>query len=245
MFGLFTGARELPSGDVLTVFPELLPLAELKLEAEDPFGDRRTRRRLYEDPNLPMGVRDYRPEDGFRRIHWPATARIGMPQSKVYQSVSARVLMVCLNVSTLERYWEGVLPDLLERLVRVAATLLYHAYEAGYAVGLLSNGCLAHSDQPFRLPPGRSAEHLAATLSLLAGVTPFTTGPFAQYLTRSMTEVPFGATVVVVTAVVPAELNETLVSLKRYRRNITLVSLAPAPPREIPGIRNVHLPFRP
>ncbi len=61
--------------DRLTVFPALLPLEELHLSPEYPIGDQRSRKRISEDPNQVMGVRDYHPEDNFRRLHWPATAR--------------------------------------------------------------------------------------------------------------------------------------------------------------------------
>lgn len=244
LFGLYTRVQELPQQEYLTVFPELLPLEALKLDTEDPFGDRRTRRRLFEDPNLPMGARDYQPGDEFRRIHWPATVRAGSLQAKVYQPVSARTMVVCLNISTRERYWEGVQPELLEQIVRVAATLCYHGIQDGYSVGLISNGCLAHADQPFRLAPGRSPQQLSRLLGLLAGVSPFTVGPFDEFLLRSMPDLPLGATIVVVTGLVTPALTETLFRLKRYRKHMTLLSLAPEPPAEIPGVRSVHLPFQ-
>ena len=100
LFGIFEQVKEVGPNQTLTVFPTLLPFSEMGFPAEDPFGDRRSRRRLFEDPNRPMGVREYRPEDSFRRIHWPATARTGQLQVKVYQPTSGQVMMVCLNVST-------------------------------------------------------------------------------------------------------------------------------------------------
>ena len=129
-----------------------------------------------------MGVRDYHPEDDFRRMHWPATAHTGQLQVKVYQPASAQVMMVCLNVSTLAHYWEGILPELLEHLVRVTASIVQQGLQDGYRVGLVSNGCLAHADQPFRVPPGRSPDQLAHLLSTLAGVTPLVTGSFDRFL---------------------------------------------------------------
>ena len=62
-------------------------------------------------------------------------------------------MVVCLNVSTQLHYWLGVDSERLEYLVKVAATLVYQGIQDGYSVGLLSNGCLAHSDQPFHIPP--------------------------------------------------------------------------------------------
>ncbi|HEX7973953.1 MAG TPA: DUF58 domain-containing protein [Anaerolineales bacterium] len=81
LFGMFSQEQERGPVNYLTVFPEPLPMDSLRLPAEGSFGDRRARRRLYEDPTQPMGVRDYHPEDDFRHIHWLATAHTGQMQT--------------------------------------------------------------------------------------------------------------------------------------------------------------------
>jgi uncharacterized protein (DUF58 family) len=243
LFGLYDQQREVGQYDYLTVFPEITDLERLKLPAEDPFGDRRARKPLFEDPGQVMGVRPYHPEDSFRRIHWPATARTGELQVKVYQPVTARVVVICLNVSTGEHFWMGYSPELLEELVKVCATLAYHGVEDGYAVGLFSNGCLAYADQPFRIQPGRSPDQLPTLLRALAGVTPYITASFETFLIRSMADIPFGSTLILATARVPESLQNLLLRLKLYRHYITLISLEETPPPAIPGIRAIHLPF--
>jgi uncharacterized protein (DUF58 family) len=242
-FGLYEDSRTQARADLLTVFPSLLPFEALRLPAEDPFGDRRSRRRLYEDPNQPIGVRDYHPDDSFRRVHWPATAHTGQLQVKVYQPTSANVMVVCLNVSTFSRHWEGTYPALLEHLVQAAATLTTKGIEEGYRVGLISNGCLAHADQPFRIPPGRSPGQLARLLEALAGVTPVVTAPFERFLIKEVPRVPYGATLLIVTGVTSPELGEALVQLRHHGRQITLISFARTLPPEIPRIRTFHRPF--
>lgn len=206
-------------------------------------GDRRSRRRLFEDPNRPMGVREYHPEDSFRRVHWPATARTGELQVKVFQPTSGQVMVVCLNVSTFERTWEGVHPPMLEYLVSMSATMCTKGIENGYRVGLIANGCIAKSDQPFRIPPGRSPRQLATLLSALAGVNPVVTAPFERFLVREVPRVPYGATLLVISAVTNSTLAETLLKLKRHERRITLLSLAKHSPEPIPGIQILHMPF--
>lgn len=243
LFGMFQASKTLEQVERLTVFPEILPLAALKLEADDPFGQQHARRPLFEDPNLPLGIRPYRPEDEMRRVHWPATARTGSLQVKVYQPVTARMLVVCLNVSTRQQIWLGTEHALLEQLIKVSATLVYHATQDGYAVGLLSNGCLAHSDQPFRIPPSRSPGQLGLLLESLAAVTPYVTTPFPQYLLNAMPRLPYGATLLIVTAFVTPALRETVVRLKRYRAYTTLISLDTVAPADIPQVRTIHLPF--
>ena len=243
LFGMYDNIQDIPNEEYLTVFPEILPLTALKLRAEDPFGDRRARRRIFEDPNQVIGVRDYHPEDGFRKVHWPATARTGVLQARIYQPVSSQMMVICLNVDTSAHFWEGVNLELLEQLIKVAATLVYQGMESGYAVGLISNGYLFHAGQPFRIPPGRNPAQLARLLQTLAGLTPLTTSSFEQYLMKSTSSLPYGATLVIVTALVTTELAETLVRLERYRKYMTLISLGKTPPPEIRGIQTIHLPF--
>jgi uncharacterized protein (DUF58 family) len=243
LFGIFENIKEVGPSQYLTIFPSLLPFYKLEFPAEDPFGDRRSSRRLFEDPNRPMGIREYRPEDSFRRVHWPATARTGQLQVKVYQPTTGQVMVVCMNVSTFTRYWDGIYPELLEHLIKVAATLINEGIREGYKVGLIANGCLAHADQPFRIPPGRSPQQLAILLQALAGVTSIITGNFERFLLREIPRVQYGATLIILTAVTTPELASTLIQLKQHERHITLFSLAKEPPPVILGIQTIHQPF--
>ena len=245
LFGFYEHAAEVGIRDKLTVFPEVIPFSVLPLATDDPFGDIRSRRRIYEDPTMAIGVREYQPEDDFRRVHWPASARTGQLQAKVYQPVSARVVVVALNVSTFSHHWEGTNRALLEYAISLTAGVVTRGIEDGYRVGMISNGCLTNSDQPFRILPGETTRHLALLLEALAGVTPLITSPFAPFLMRQVPHLPYRASLMLVTAVIPHELPETLIQLRRHGRRITVISLESDPPPAIPGIRMVHAPFQP
>jgi uncharacterized protein (DUF58 family) len=244
LFGLFVECAELVTPDFLTVFPEKIPFGESGLPSQDPFGDQSTRRRLYEDPTRPMGVRDYHPEDDFRRINWPVTAHTGSLQVKVYQPISAQVLVVCLNVMTLPHYWEGTDPTMLEYLVKACATITERALQDGYRVGMVSNSSLAHADQPFRVEPGRSRGQLARLLTALASVTPFVTGTFDRFLLAEVPRLPYGASLLIVTAIVDDDLIQALIRLKQHNRRIILLSFAQKVPPELPGIIVYHRPYQ-
>jgi uncharacterized protein (DUF58 family) len=241
-FGLFECTAVSRQIEYLTVYPRILSLGELKLKPEDPFGDLASRHRIYDDPSRPIGVRPYHPEDGFRRVHWPATARTGELQTRVLQPISAQVMMVCLNVATFPDRWQGVNPELLERLISIAATVIHTAIRDGYSVGLLSNGGLTHSDQPYSMAPGRSPRQLGWLLQALAGVMPISTLGFEKYILKAMPSLPYGSTLVVISAIHSELMSETLLRLKHYRGSVTLLSLDENTPAEIPGIRVIRLP---
>ncbi len=244
MFGMYQQKREMKGAEQITCFPALVPLPENTFPAEDPLGDRRASRRLFEDPNQPMGLREYRPEDSFRRVHWPATAHTGQLQVKVYQPVSSKVLTVCLNVSTFPYYWQGYHEGMLEQVIGLSAALASQGLHDGYQVGLISNGCLANSDQPFRIPPGRSPKQLASILQALAGVTPITIGSFESFLMKEIPRVAYGSMLIIVTAITSPELAQTLIRLKRHERRISMISIAQETPPVLPGIRCIHLPYQ-
>jgi uncharacterized protein (DUF58 family) len=243
LFGLFEVSREDPTVDYLTVFPEPLDYAALELPPGALYGDRKAPRRLYEDPNQMMGVREYQPEDDFRRVHWPTTAHTGQLMVKVYQPVSAQVVVVCLNVLTLPHYWEGTNPELLEYLVRVAACLVTRALKDGYRVGLVSNTCLSHADQPFRVPPSRSPQQQARLLSALAGATPFVTSSFDRFLLAEAPRLPYGASLVIVTALMDNPTVEAVMRLRRSGRRITMLCFSRKPPPPIPGVEVIFRPY--
>jgi uncharacterized protein (DUF58 family) len=243
LFGLYEKKLKQGSTDRLTVYPELIPFSSLQLPADDPFGDRQSRRRLFVDPSRPIGVRPYHPEDDFRSVHWSATARTGSLQVKVHQPVSSKVVVVCLNITTTSLPIYGARIEIMEQMIKICATLVHKAYQDGYAVGMVSNGCMAHADQPLRISPGRSPSQPAHLLQALAAVTPYTTNAFETFLYKSMPHIPYGATLLIVTALVPPNLCEAILRLKRYRSFTTLISLDETTPPDLPGIRTVHLPF--
>ena len=242
LFGLYEAELSPVRADLIVVYPEIKPLADLGFPAEDPFGDRPSRRRMFEDPARVMGVRDYAPTDSIRRIHWTATARIGALQVKEYEPTTARNLVVCLNVATFEQHWLGVDSTLLEALVGLSASIIYAAAADGYSVGLYSNGCLAHADQPFRLQPSRSPDQLGELLQALAGVTPFVTGAYERFLLEAAPRIPFGSLLVLVTAIIKPELPESLLYLRRRGRRVVLVALTADSPPPVPDILIYHLP---
>jgi uncharacterized protein (DUF58 family) len=242
LFTLFEECEERDNDDRLIVFPRIWPMEDLGLPSKDPFGEQKAYRRLIEDPLRTIGVRDHRPGDSLRRIHWKATAHKGDLQVRVYEPTAKLDLVVLLNVTTFEHHWQGVLPELFERTISVAGSIATWAIGQKHKVGLVANGCLPRSDQPARVPPGRSPDQLPAILEMLAGVTPFATASIERVLRRESPRLPWGATLVVVTAIVTDRLAEAFVNLRDAGRRLALVSLEEDPPPFLGGVATYHLP---
>ena len=229
LFGLFHSVHRLDGEQVLIVYPQVTPLVSLGLPLKEPFGDLRTPRFVFEDPTRTVGVRDYHPEDDFRQLHWKATARRQQLQTRVLEPASSHNLLVVLNVATMPQHWQGILPDRLERVISVAASICYHGLEQRWPTGLLANGALPRSDQSLRLLPGRASSQILIILEALAALTPFVTASVEDLIAAEAPRLPWGSTVVVVSAVVTDALAATLLDLQRVGRRVALLSLDPGP----------------
>ena len=242
LFTLFEERGTVDADDLLVVYPRIWPMEDLGLPSKEPFGEHRAHWRLLDDPLRTVGIRDYHPEDSLRRVHWKATAHRGQLQVRVYEPAATPTLVVVLNVTTFEHHWQGVLPELFERAISVAASIATWAVGHEYKVGLIANGCLPRSDQPIRVPAGRSPGQLAAILETLAGVTSFATTSVASLLRRESPRLAWGATLVVVTAIVTEDLSAAIVRLHTAGRPAALVSLAKEPPQHLEGVATYHMP---
>lgn len=247
IFTLFETEESRQSSDRLVVYPRIWPLEEMGLPSKEPFGGRKAHRRLLEDPLRTIGIRDYNPEDSLRHIHWKATAHRGKLQVRVFEPTTTLNLVILLNVTTFAHHWQGVIPELLERTIGVAGSIATWAVGQKYEVGLVANGCMRLSDQPIRVPPGRSPGQLAAILEALAAVTSFATSSIQEMLHRESPRLPWGATLVVVTSIVTDELAAMILRLRDAGRQMALVSLAREPENEplqfqLDGVVTYHLP---
>lgn len=236
-FGLFEQTRMSPRIDRVIVYPRLLPMEEWGLPPKDPLGEVKARVPLFDDATRPRGVRDYRPGDAPKHIHWRLTARRAALQVKVYDPTMTYEWVLFVNVATFAQPWEGVNSELLERVISLAASIANFATEHKYAVGMLANGTWPNSDQHLKILPSRNPDHLRHLLEALAAVTSFVTLPIENVLRAETPKLPWGATLVMITGIVTEELLAEMVRLREAGRRLALISLDEDwTPQELEGI---------
>ncbi len=242
-FGFFRRTVTLDDTAQVLVYPRLYSAAELRLPAKNPFGVRNSDMVLFEDPLRAAGIRAWQPSDSIARIHWKATARHQDLLSRIYEPSEEPQVLLALNVATLEHYWEGLVVELLERVVSVAASLAALCSAARLPVGLIANANWPGSDQPLRLLPGRSPAQLPSILELLATVEGITHWPLEAMLLRDAPRLPWGSTLLVITGVIYPGLLAALLDLRQAGRQVVLFTLTDTPPEtDLPGITLYHLP---
>ncbi len=240
-FGFYESVREVDQRSSLIVYPRLLPLNELGLPPRHPLGDLRARQ-LIRDPLRTIGVRDYHPEDPLKDVHWSATARTGTLQTRVYEPTTANELAIFLDLDTFERYWEGIDPEQVERMISAAATLATAGLAEGYAVGLYVNGAPVEFEQLVRLPPSRSPAQLERIMETLARLTAYSIVPMARLLRLTTSDLPWGATLLLLSAIATEETRAALLQQRERGRNVAWLYLGSDAPPKVPGVLVRHAP---
>lgn len=152
-FGLVRRFRVDSGAAFVTVLPRTVPLGQGWPLGHRPIHEVPRRRSPFEDPSRFLGVRPYRPGDGFRAIHWRATARSGEIQVKLFEPAVLSGLLLAVEMGT-EAYAgleerQGETPDpRVEAAVTAAASLADFVFAGGQKVALLSNGADAAERYP-------------------------------------------------------------------------------------------------
>ncbi len=172
LFGALRRSRDIPGGAELYVYPRPFGVGEESLSSLKWQGDVVMRRWIMPDPILVNGIREYRPGDQQKDIHWAATARTGSLQVKVRDYTVSPRLLVLLNVQIREDLWGAMEQEERERIedgVRIAAHLCTWAVTSGLEAGFACNGQLVGiPEESVYIQPACSQTQLDMIMQALA-----------------------------------------------------------------------------
>ena len=242
IFGFGRQSAHLEDTDPLLVYPRVVPLDRLSLPFEMPAGEHRATRRTIEDPLRMATVREYVPGDSMRHIHWKNTARLGLLQTKVFDPSAQQTIAIFVDLQTVENPY-GLVPEYLELIIAAAASVSVHALQHRQSVGLWANGGPRQSKGHWTsIPPGRSPAQETQILGALAVLDGFRLLPFHQLLCRAMPSLPYGSTVLPITAHVTDVLWSSLLALQDVGHPILLLTVGDEEPTvERSVFASIHL----
>ena len=234
-FGFTSKATGSAETTRMVVYPRVLPLRELGLTSTEIMGDRRVRRQLFEDPLRIVSSREYVAGDPLNRIHWKATARQGVLQTRVLESTSTPNVAVFLDVNTMENRFQAPSERLLESAVSLGASIASDAIASRYEVGVYVNEAYRGTRELIRFAPSRNPGHLTRVLTGLAHPTGWALHPIDRVLATEGRNIPWTASILVVTAVPTPALLATLRRFKRAGRRVAIALVGPESGAAIPS----------
>lgn len=231
LFGFFRRQEERDQPQRFLVYPKVLPVGQLGLPPRQPLGDVRRQSWVFEDPAWTSGIREYTPGDGMRRIHWASSARSQRLQVKVYDATTDHqvALFVDLHTAGPSWWWMAFDDTALEMLAVTAASIARWATQERLAVGLYVNGHPRDAQVPITLAPTTDPAQYPRILEALARMQPFAKEPIEQFLAHQTTRLPFGTTVVVITARLSESILEAARMARRRGHSPVIVTVAEPP----------------
>ena len=225
--GFMSIERTVPIAIPVVAYPAPLATRDRHLPSLRPLAETAVRRGLVPDPLRFRGVRDHRPGDPRKEIHWKASARLRELQTKLYEPATSLDAVFLVNVASYEQYWIQADPEAVELVVSASADLVRQAAAAGRQVGLVTNGLDNLTHERPRSALSRGPRSLTRSLEILARLGPYAVNSPEAVFLAERGRLPWGATLVVVTPKISSGLAGAMLALRRTQHRVLAVSVLP------------------
>lgn len=161
-FGLFSVTIRYPIADEIIIHPPIHTQLPIPLPAGQSSGRVRARQRSWQATVNAATVRDYHPQDPYRWIHWPTTARHDELYVREFDLDAAGDIWLLLDLQAAAQIGSG--PEgSEEQMILLAAALSARALHENRAIGLA-----AYGQVPLLIPPGQGGGQQWRLLRALA-----------------------------------------------------------------------------
>lgn len=161
-FGLFERRRVFAPATTVTVYPRLVDIHQLLAGSSHTSGEAIALGRYMDAPPDALGIREFDPMDGFNRIHWPSTARLGRPMSRSFEKYEGADTLIILDLEAGIHAGRGM-QSTLEYAASLAASVAMAVLGQGQSAGLVCNDARRTS-----ISSSRGTQQLLRILEFLA-----------------------------------------------------------------------------
>jgi hypothetical protein len=169
-FGLWKSYKKIPMPQTVLVLPKRYPLPTIPLPGTRKYqpGGVALASSVGDSEEF-LSLRDYRPGDPLRRIHWKSWAKRGEPIVKEYQDE-----FFVRHALILDTFQARESSEILEEALSVAASFAYTIQTQESLLDLMFVGAEAYC-----FTSGRGIAHVDRMLEILASVQPCSDKPFS------------------------------------------------------------------
>jgi uncharacterized protein (DUF58 family) len=216
LFGIFKVKRRLEIYSKLVAYPKPFDIRYLPIVGGVPsFGGEASR--IAGDYEEFYGIREYKINDGLRKIHWPSTARTGELMVKQYEQSATYKTTIILDLNeTRQASWDT--EDSFEWAVNIAASVLKYLIDRKMHVQFIAEGLNSYS-----VPLKGGQAHFFEILESLAKVKADSKLDLAGVLDVYDRFIPSGSSVILIFSKIGPDIIERLMRL--ISRRIKIISI--------------------
>ncbi|WP_088013837.1 DUF58 domain-containing protein [Gottfriedia acidiceleris] len=156
----------------IIIYPTLIPVPQIdQIISTNSYGGFVTNTSMFEDFLAPIGTRDYVYSDSFHRIHWKASAKTQVLQTKIYERTADYSITFIINLRDTRH--DTFRLSIIENIESIASNIAYIVQYAAikninYEIFLNLN---MESGVPvYHLPIGGGKSQLSKTYDILARI---------------------------------------------------------------------------
>ncbi|XZF77100.1 DUF58 domain-containing protein [Bacillus sp. AL-1R] len=156
----------------IIIYPTLIPVPQIEqIISTNSYGSFVTNTSLFEDFLAPIGTRDYVYSDSFHQIHWKASAKTQVLQTKIYERTADYSITFIINLR--DTHHDHFRLSIIENIESIASNIAYLVQYAtikniNYEIFLNLN---MESGVPvYHLPIGGGKSQLGKTFDILARI---------------------------------------------------------------------------
>jgi uncharacterized protein (DUF58 family) len=192
-FGLFTSERRLVHETSIVIYPPITIMRDVTVPAGSLVGADRSSLRTQQVTTDAGGLREFRPGDPLKRIHWLSSARHRTLLTKEFDLEPTASLWIALDLHMDVQTGDGD-ESTEEYGVKVVSSLAYQLVRDDKSVGFLAQG----HDARYLIEPQRGIRQLWRILESLATIQARGTKPFSEVLTNAAPVLGRGVSVVAI-----------------------------------------------
>ena len=221
-FGIFRLRKQASGTERLAVLPYMVDVSPFSLDRGNVTGEGALQKSTPESSSSVSTIREYRPGESARYIHWPATARKNSLMLKEFDSGTEDVTWILLDLQGEVK--EGDEIENTEEYAITAAASIARAYaQMGWAVGLM-----AHGDRQHFIVPHEGGTSLDRILVALTEARAEGSVPLVDLIAYWQSEIPSpNISLVVITSSLETTWNLALESCMRQGVSATVVLVDP------------------
>ena len=207
----------------IIVFPNIYLITNMPFKSLQPYGSIRNNLRIFEDPTLIIGLKEYQYGDEIKKINWKVSAKYDKFYINTYQPAISAGSMIVLNLYD-DDYSFRSREYYTEHAIEITASFVRQLFIYRQEVALAANCTIDREDTKVISEINKGEAHFTRLLTQLSVMESTKNMPFQNLLDPSALNLKWGTCMYVITP----RLNEaSLYKLLEFRRsghNITIVN---------------------
>jgi uncharacterized protein (DUF58 family) len=166
VFGLQKRFKSGQRQDYVSVLPTIAYIDTFNVASKRPQGPVKSTNKIYEDPSLLNGLREYQPGDPLNRIDWKASARTDELVTKIFDPTTVTGATMVLDLHA-DSYKPEEAELRQELAITTTASIAYLLQLSGEQLGMITNGLDAAEIAQYEIKAKRelSREEIEETLA--------------------------------------------------------------------------------